>query len=232
MGDKYAIIIGNSESKTPDGALPFAADDAQLMRQSLITDGGYLDQNIEVVINATAAQIAATVNALSSRIPDKGTVFLYFTGVGTNIDGKDYLAGVDTDASSDSSTMICKDDIYRAFMLKGARIFAFYQANRPIVDGHFFGSECPLVGSISQMQATLPGESVYSINANGKQVGLFTNGLVGTMKDIRSNRTPILDFGWAVFYKLRRGDTGATGGSSNQSPSLPVLTNMASDARF
>jgi Caspase domain len=232
MGDKYAIIIGNSESKTPDGALPFAADDAQAVRQSLITDGGYLDQNIEVVINATAAQIAATVNALSSRVPDKGTVFIYFTGFGTNIDGKDYLAGVDTDASSDSSSMISKDDLYRAFMLKGARIFAFYQANRPIVDGHYFGSEVPLVGSISQMQATLPGESIYSINANGKQVGLFTNGFVSAMKDIRSNRTPILDFGWAVFYKLRRGDTGTSGGSSNQSPSLPVPINMASDARF
>jgi len=229
---KYALIIGNSHSKMDGGEMSFAGDDAQLMRQSLVQSAGYLDQNIELVIDATSAQIAATVNALASRVADKGTVFIYFSGVGANIDGKDYLAGVDTDVSNDSSTMIPKDDIYKAFMLKGARIYAFYQCNRPIVDGHFFGSEIPQVGCISQMEATLPGQSVYGINTGGKLVGLFTNGFADTLRDIRSNQTPILDFGWQLFYNLRRGDTGQEGGSSNQSPSLPVLTNMASDARF
>lgn len=230
--DKYALIVGNSESKIEGGKLPFAADDAQLIRQTLITKAGYPDSNIEVAINATSQQLAATINALASRIPDKATVFVYFTGVGANVDGKDYLAGVDSQSDTDNTTMLSKDDLYAAFMSKGARIFAFFQANRPIVNGHYFGSEIPLVGSISQMEATLPGAMVYSISSNGKQVGLFTNAVVSTLDDIHSSRTPILDFGWQVFYKLRRGDTGLSGGSSNQSPSLPVLTNMASDARF
>jgi hypothetical protein len=229
---KYALIIGNSESKMDGGAMPFAGDDAQMVRQALVENAGYLDQNIEVVINATSEQIASTVNALSSRVGDKGTVLIYFSGVGASMDGKDYLAGVDSDVTNDSSTMIAKDDIYKAFMLKGARVFAFYQCNRPIVDGHFFGSEYPLVGSISQMQATLPGQSVFGINTGGSLVGLFTNGFVSTLKTIRSNQTPIMDFGWQLFYTLRRGDTGEQGGSSNQSPSLPVVTNMAADARF
>jgi hypothetical protein len=232
MPTKYALIIGNSESKMDGGAMPYAGDDAQLLRRSLVDNAGYVDQNIELVINATSDQIAATVNALASRVGDKGIVFLYFSGVGANIDGKDYLAGVDSDVTNDTSTMIAKDDVYKAFMLKGARIYAFFQCNRPITDGHFFGSEIPLVGSISQMQATLPGQTVNSINTDGKVVGLFTNSFVNTLKDIRSNQTPILDFGWQLFYNLRRGDTGQEGGSSNQSPSLPVLTNMASDARF
>jgi hypothetical protein len=215
-----------------NGAIPFAGEDAQALRSSLIADAGYSDQNIEVVINATADQIAATVNALASRVDDKGTVFIYFTGAGANIEGKDYLAGVDSDISNDSSTMISKDDVYKAFMLKGARIFAFFQCSRPIVDGHFFGSEVPMVGSIAQMQSTLPGQSVYGINTDGKVEGLFTASFIDTLKTIRSNQTPIIDFGWQLFYALRRGGTGSEGGSSNQSPSLPVLTNMASDARF
>lgn len=230
--DKYAIIIGNGVSKIDGGALPFASDDAQLVRKTLITCCGYSDSNIEVIIDGTAAQIAASMNALASRIPDKATVLIYFTGVGENVDGKDFLAGVDTDMNGDASTMISKDDIYQAFMQRGARVFAFFQTNRPIQDGHYFGSEIPLVGSVSQMQATLPGENVYSVTSDGKQVGLFTNSLVAVLNENKSNQTPILDFGWQVFYKLRTAGTGSSGGSSNQSPSLPVLTNMASDARF
>lgn len=232
MPSKFALVIGNSESKMDGGQLPFASDDAQAVRKALVDNAGYADENIEVVANATSAQIAATVNALASRLDNKSTVFVYFSGVGANIDGKDYLAGVDSDIANDSSTMIAKDDIYKAFMLKGARIFAFYQCSRPIVDGHFFGSEVPMVGSIAQMQATLPGQNVYGLNSDGKIQGLFTTSLIQTLSQIRSNQTPILDFGWQLFYTLRRGGTGQEGGSSNQSPSLPVLTNMASDARF
>ncbi len=232
MPTKFALIIGNSESKMENGQMPFASDDAMAVRKALTENAGYADDNIEVVANATAAQMAATVNALASRLDDKSTVFMYFSGVGENVDGKDFLAGVDSDIANDASTMISKDDVYKAFMLKGARIFAFYQCNRPIVDGHFFGSEVPMVGSIAQMQATLPGQSVYGVNTNGKLEGLFTVSFIDTLSQIRSNQTPILDFGWQVFYSMRRGGTGQEGGSSNQSPTLPVPTNMASDARF
>jgi hypothetical protein len=230
--DKFALIIGNSESKMEGGAVPFAAEDAQVMRQSLINNAGYLDQNVSVVINATSQEISAAIGALASRVPEKAAVTIYFTGAGANVDGRDYLAGIDTEASSDSSTMVAKSDMYKAFMAKGARVFAFFQANRPIQNGHYFGSEVPLVGSISQMQATIPGGSIYSIVNNGRTVGLFTNAVTSVLADVKSSRTPILEFGWQVFYKLRRGDTGQFGGASVQTPSLPVLTNMATDARF
>jgi hypothetical protein len=82
------------------------------------------------------------------------------------------------------------------------------------------------------MQATIPGDVVYSYIKNSKKVGLFTSAIIRVMNEQRSNQLPILDFGWQVFNKMRRGDTGTTGGSSRQACTLPVLTNLASDARF
>ena len=82
------------------------------------------------------------------------------------------------------------------------------------------------------MQATVPGAKIYSTMNNGKQVGLFTSSVVATLTEAHSNQTAIVAFGWQVYYNLRRNGTGTALGSSAQSPSLPVLTNMAADARF
>ncbi len=229
---KYALIIGNSETKLPDAAVPFAADDAQTIRDGLVTSAGYVVENCELVINGTAQQMIAGANALASRIPDNATVTIFFSGVGANLDGKDYLAGVDTELPNDTSTMLAKGELFRLFMAKGSRIFAFFQASRTIRDGRYFGQEFPLVGSIAQIQGTRPGEQVFSTLRNGKQTGIFTGAFVSVLADLNSTAVPIMEFGWEVFYRMRRGDTGTTGGASRQIATLPVLTNMGSDARF
>lgn len=118
------------------------------------------------------------------------------------------------------------------FMAKGARIFAFFQVNRPIEKGRYFGMEVPLVGSIAQCQGTIPGEMTQFLTRNGKNRGLYADAIVGALGEIRTNRIQINEFGWQVYYRMRRGDTGSTGGGSKQTPTLPVLINMASDARF
>lgn len=89
-----------------------------------------------------------------------------------------------------------------------------------------------MVGQLAQVQATMPGEKAQGYVQNGKLTGLFTNAMIRVMAEQRSNQLPILEFGWQIFYKMRRGDTGSTGGSSRQTCTLPVLTNLASDARF
>jgi len=230
--DKFALIIGNADSRIEGAALPYAPDDSQLIRDTLINSAGYSETNIESITNGTAAQIAAAAKTLALRVPDKATVLIYFTGVGENIEGKDYLAGIDTPSDDAMGTMLAKDDLFKPFLTRGARIFAFFQSNRPVRNGLFFGSEEVSEGSIAQMQATLPGKKIYSTVSNGKQVGLFTSSVVTTLKDIHSNQTAIVAFGWQVYYNLRRNGTGEALGSSAQSPSLPVLTNMAADARF
>jgi len=172
---KYALIIGNSESRIPNAALPFGGDDAQSVRDNIIAVAGYSPDNIELVVNATAQQILASAQTLASRVVDGGSVLIYFTGVGVNLDGRDFLAGVDTELPNDTTTMLAKSELFKTFMTKGAKIFSFFQANRPRVNGRVFGSEFPQVGSISQVQATTPGAAVYSIVNNGKAKGILTS---------------------------------------------------------
>lgn len=232
LPEKFALIIGNGMSGIEGAGLPFASDDGQRFREALVAHAGYLDANIDLVLNATSEQIKSSVQALADRIPEEATVLIYFTGVGVNLDGKDFLAGVDASNLSDSSAMVAKGDIYNMLMRKGAKVYAFFQANRPVQAGRYFGMEVPMVGRIAQVQGTLPGANVTSYTRNGKDVGLFTDSLVGVLGELRTNRIAIQEFGWQVFYRMRRGGTGQFGGGSNQTPTLPVLINMSSDAKF
>lgn len=232
VASKFALVIGNSEGRIEAGKLAFAAADASRVREALITHAGYPEGNVDLVANATSAQILASARALAERVGPDGTVTIFFAGVGVNLDGKDFLAGIEAQDASTSTNMVAKADLYKVFMAKGARIFAFYEANRPIVAGRYFGMEMPFVGSISQSQATLPGDNVYETMRDGKTVGVYGDAIASVLADLRSNRVPILEFGWQVFYRIRRGDSGTTGGASRQTPTLPVLNLMASDARF
>ncbi|MGV3618299.1 MAG: caspase family protein [Fimbriimonas sp.] len=229
---KFALVIGNAETSLTPLAVPHAASDARRMKDALVTNAGYPEENVTLILNGTGEQIQTAAQALAARIPNEATVLIYFAGAGANLAGADYLAGTTATSVTDSKGMVAKSELYRLFMAKGARIFAFFEAHRPIADGRYFGSEIPLAGSIAQVQGTLPGESVTSQVQNGQTTGTFTGAVVDVLSDLKSNRIPILEFGWQVFYKIRRGSTGTTGGGSRQTPTLPVLTNLASDARF
>ena len=198
----------------------------------LTASAGYNPANVVLVQNGTADQIRTAAAALAARMPDGATAFIFYSGAGVYVGGKDFLAGIDTDLPSNTALMLGKIDLYKIFMAKGCRIFAFFQTNRTVVDGHYFGSEVPDVGSIAQMQATIPGDMVYSAVKNGKETGQFANAMVSVLSEYRTNQIPIFEFGWEVFNKMRRGDTGTTGGGSRQTPTLPVLSNLAADARF
>jgi len=223
--DKFALLIGNAESRLPDLSVPFAGDDAMAVREELVNYGGYPAANIEIAINATAGQIRAAAQTLASRMPENGTVLVYFTGAGANIGGRDYLAGVDTANATESGTMIAKDELLRMLARPGRPVFAFFQAHRPNVGGRVFGSEISTLGGVAQAQATTAGERVQSVQRSGKTTGVYTDAFVSTMRELRTNQIPITEFGWRIFYRLR--DGGAT-----QVPSLPVLSQMPANARF
>jgi hypothetical protein len=82
------------------------------------------------------------------------------------------------------------------------------------------------------MQATMPDTSIQKTYRNGRAVGVFTLAFVDALQELRSNQLPITEFGWQVFYKMKRGNSGTTGGGAVQTPTLPVLTFLAADARF
>jgi hypothetical protein len=165
-------------------------------------------------------------------MPDDGTLLIYFCGAGVNVDGKDYFAGIDTKSATDTSTMVAKMDIYQMFIRKGTRIFAFFEAHRPIERGRYFGMEVPMYGAISQMQSTIPGERATTFMTGGKEVGAFAEAFAGVLMEFRSNRVPVTEFAWGVFNRMRRGDLGTEGGGIRQTPTLPVLSNMPNSASF
>lgn len=233
LPNKYALVIGNSDSRLPLMSQPFASNDADSIKTALSTHAGYDPANITVVSNATSTQIAEAANALAARVSDGSTVVLFFSGVGTSISGKDYLAGIDTSDFFDTTTMMSKMDLLRTFTSKGARVFSFYQVNRNTSETKSFGSEVPTVGAVSQMMGTIEGTKLYSVMENGREAGLFAVGLRKAFENFHTNSVPILEFGWQVFYAMRGGSSSsATGGGGIQTPSLPALVFLDPEARF
>lgn len=232
ISTKYALIICNGDNKLPGQQLPYAADDAALLKDSLSTNAGYPADNIVTLTNVNAAAMLAAAKDLASKMPAEGTLFFYFTGVGANVDDRDWFAGVNTEIATDTSSMVRKNDVFFPFTQKGISVYAFYQVPRPSVNGAFFGEEESRAGSISQMQSTMEGGSVFSIFRNGKNVGAFTDAITQVFSDLHTNSIPIGDFGWAVFYKIRQGAIGESGGGSKQTPTLPILQFLSSTSRF
>jgi hypothetical protein len=229
---KYALIIGTSESQIEGGQVPFASTDATSLRETLVSDAGYAPENVDLVINATAAEIKTAAQALASRMHKGGTVFLFFSGTGVNIDGKDWIAGIEATSMKDTAAMVQKTDLLRTLMQGGGRIFTFYQVHRPIVDGRCFGQEIPGIGAISQMMGTLPGQQVLAVPTEGQERGIFAQAISQVLDDLQSNGVPIMNFGWQVFNAMRGGSSGQEGGGGLQTPTLPVLIFMAREARF
>jgi hypothetical protein len=232
MSAKYALIIGEDGSQLGSTAMPFASYDAGVLKDGLISYAGYDPANVTVVQNGTTSQILDAAKALAAKVSQDATVLFYFAGPGVSVQGKDYISANDTTARFDTETMVAKLDLYQLFFLKGARLFSFYEVSRPIENGTFFGSESPKLGSVSQMEATIPDGEVTPTVSNGHMVGLFTEAFVQVLAELRSNQIPIYEFGWQIYNKMRRGNTGGAGGSAHQTPTLPVLNNLASDARF
>lgn len=229
---KYALVIGNTESLLIDGRQNFGATDATMVADALKQHAGYDDGNVDILLNATADQIRVAAQALSERIPEDATVTIFMSGVGQNVAGEDYFAGVDSETLYDTTTMVKIDTILRPFLAKSARTFLFYQVNRPVRDGRYFGQNPPNQGEVSQMMGTMPGSVVGSVFDKGQERGIYALAFTRTLEQTRSNQIHIMEFGWSVFNAMKGGSAGVTGGGGTQVPTLPVLSQLPSDARF
>ena len=233
LPEKFALVVGQSQSRVPGGMVPFAANDATRVRDTLVNFAGYPADNVVLLQNATAADVKAAATALSSRVGENTTVTIFYAGAGVNLGGKDYLAGVDTESTSDTASMLGKSELFAPFVQHGARVFAFFEANRPTdANGAFFGSETPTIGSISEVQATPAGNQVGASYQNNQQVGLFVAAFTQVLTELRANRVPIYNFTWLVADAMRRGSSGLTGGGGSQVCILPKLRGLAADSKF
>jgi len=229
---KFALIIGNSETQMGSGGVPFASSDAMAVRDALVQNAGYGDRNVDVVVNGTSDQMRKVAKALAERMTDNATLVIYFSGIGVNVDGKDYYAGIDAAMTSDTSKMMAVEELLSVFSNKGARIFAFNQAHRPITDGRYFGRENPIFGVYSFCQATSPGDSVFGMVVDGKLVGIYTKAFIDVLANFRSNKIPVTEFSWAVFRTMQGGTELQVGIGLMQVPSMPVLYHMSPESRF
>jgi hypothetical protein len=229
LDHKFALLIGSSAGGGPD----FAVNDVDLLAESLVANAGYPEANIVKLKDATAAQIRAAANELAERMPDSGTILLFYSGRGVNdvSSGKDYVFASDSQVGSIGS-MLPKADLYAPFIPKGSSIFAFFEVDRPLdAQERYFGMEIPVVGRIVQLQSNSPGERAYGTVVDSKQYGAYAYAMSQVLKSMRNNRIPISDFAWATFYEVRRG-TNEGGGGGSQTPTLPVTQTMSTTARF
>ncbi|MFN8138809.1 MAG: caspase family protein [Fimbriimonadales bacterium] len=224
---KFALLIGN---QTGSGQA-FAQTDVDAVKESLIKDAGYAEENIFVVKEGTVEQMLAAANAAAEKIPDNGILFFYFSGAAAHdaATGKDYLSGIDTPSDIAYSRMLAKTAVFQPFVRKGCAVFSFFQTDRKMTDGKYFGLEVPQVGKISQCFGVIPGEYAQGLNFDGQFKGIYTAGITTALKKLRNNRIAIQEFAWTVFDVCREG-LGGVGGS--QTPSLPVTTGMTGAARF
>ncbi len=92
---QVALVIGNDQYQH-NARLQNAVRDAELVGQTLKGLGADVVQ----MKNATAAQMRDQVLAVAKRASSSGAlVWLYYSGHGVQIDGKNYLQGVDADFS-------------------------------------------------------------------------------------------------------------------------------------
>lgn len=233
LREKFALVIGQTNARFAGGLVPSAVEDATRVKGALVDFAGYPADNVVLLTDATATGIREAAATLSARVADGNTVTIFFAGAGVNLDGKDYLAGTDTESAGDVSSMVGKTDLFLPFIKRGAKVFAFFESNRPIdASGNYFGRERVTVGSVSQVQSTPPGSSVAITYRDNRSLGLFANSYVMTLANLRSNRIPIFEFTWQVVNSMRRGETGISSGSGSQVCTLPVLSVLATDAKF
>ncbi len=229
---KYALVIGNGAYADPAAAIPFAASDAQAVKDALTQYGGYQDDHVTLLADATAGQIRDAVAKMADEIPDDAVVLIYFSGMAAHLGGRDYIAGVDAEFKTDTSKMIEKLEILQPFVAKGAAIYMFSQVDRSMDGTNYYGQERLLRGTVSEAQATVPGGTITSIVSEGRAIGLYTYAFCETLKNFFTNEVPITEFCWHVFYTMRRGNDPRSTGGSVQTPTLPVLTNMSRESRF
>ncbi len=107
LAEKWALLIGidQYEDRNRIAALSGAARDARKFKATLTEIVGVPDANIELLVSdgdtkPTRFNIVEALDKLQSNAKPGDTVFVYFSGHGTQLDGKDYLLPFDFNGRS------------------------------------------------------------------------------------------------------------------------------------
>jgi uncharacterized caspase-like protein len=89
--ERLALVIGNSDYPDADAPLSQTASDAEALANVLRKDGVL----VNVVENATHAEMTRAIDRLKLRVGPGSIVLLYFAGYGVQSDGQNYMIPVD-----------------------------------------------------------------------------------------------------------------------------------------
>lgn len=87
---RYALLVGineyaNSQDTRPIRPLRFAAGDARDLATLLVQNGGYVPEDVQLLVNdqATREAIYTALRSLRSKVREEDTVVIFFSGHGT-----------------------------------------------------------------------------------------------------------------------------------------------------
>jgi uncharacterized caspase-like protein len=119
--ERLALVIGNSGYPDADAPLSQMASDAEALANVLRKDGFV----VNVVENATLAEMTGAIDRLKLRVGPGSIVLLYFGGYGVQSDGQNYMIPVDAKIWGERDVRrdgVSVDRLLSEFEGSGARI--------------------------------------------------------------------------------------------------------------
>src|SRR3984893_937154 len=222
--ERLALVIGNSGYPDADAPLSQTASDAEALANVLRKDGFV----VNVVENATHAEMTRAIDRLKLRVGPGSIVLLYFGGYGVQSDGQNYMIPVDAKIWGERDVRrdgVSADRLLSELKDSGARIrLAVIDASRRNPYERRFRSYSHGLASIQATANTLVLTSASPDQVVGDRDGPHSAMMTALLKEMNSSTRSIQ----RIFE-----DTRAAVAATTQTRQLPaVLSTLIEDVNI
>ena len=213
--ERLALVIGNSGYPDADAPLSQMASDAEALANVLRKDGFV----VNVVENATHAEMTRAIDRLKLRVGPGSIVLLYFGGYGVQSDGQNYMIPVDAKVWGERDVRrdgVSVDRLLSEFEGSGARIrLAVIDASRRNPYERRFRSYSHGLASIQATANTLALTSAAPDQVVDDRDGPHSPMMTALLKEMNSSTRSIQ----GIFE-----DTRAAVAATTQNRQLPAVS--------
>ncbi len=213
--ERLALVIGNSGYPDADAPLSQMASDAEALANVLRKDGFV----VNVVENATHAEMTHAIDLLKLRVGPGSIVLLYFGGYGVQSDGQNYMIPVDAKVWGERDVRrdgVSVDRLLSEFEGSGARIrLAVIDASRRNPYERRFRSYSHGLASIQATANTLALTSAAPDQVVDDRDGPHSPMMTALLKEMNSSTRSIQ----GIFE-----DTRAAVAATTQNRQLPAVS--------
>jgi len=213
--ERMALVIGNSGYPDADAPLSQMASDAEALANVLRKDGFV----VNVVENATHAEMTHAIDLLKLRVGPGSIVLLYFGGYGVQSDGQNYMIPVDAKVWGERDVRrdgVSVDRLLSEFEGSGARIrLAVIDASRRNPYERRFRSYSHGLASIQATANTLALTSAAPDQVVDDRDGPHSPMMTALLKEMNSSTRSIQ----GIFE-----DTRAAVAATTQNRQLPAVS--------